>query len=128
MQFLRSSIFLFGLFLIYYIYDKYMASPPDTFNFTYAKIVAVIVLFTAIIPFIISYFSLKLLKGAWSYVFALILPVFCSALGYATFFYLFIAPNSSQVELMQVVPRSLIPGLAISLILIVTALLTRKTP
>jgi hypothetical protein len=128
MRFLKSPILLFGLFLVYYIYDKYMGAAPEAFNIAYAKTVAIIVLLTAILPFIISYFSIKAVKGAGSYILALLLPTICSALGYAVFFYQFIAPFTSEVELMQVVPRSLIPGLAISLILIATALLKRKTP
>jgi len=128
MRFLKSPIVLFGLFLIYYIYDKYMGAAPETFNLAYAQTIAIIVLLTAVIPFIISSFLVKIVKGAGGYILALLLPTVCSALGYAAFFYKFIAPFSSEVELMQVVPRSLIPGLAISLILIVTALLKRKIP
>ena len=128
MRFLKSPFLLFGLFLIYYIYDKYMGAAPETFSLAYAKTVAIIVLLTAIIPFIISYFLLKIVKGSGGYILALLVPTICSALGYAAFFYKFIAPFTSEVALMQVVPRSLIPGLGISLILIVTALLKRKTP
>jgi hypothetical protein len=112
----KLPIILFGLFLVYYIYDKYMGQPPPSFNIEYGLTVALIVLLTAVIPFFNTWIFLRHTQGRLRFLLAAIVPILVSAIGYALFFYVFIAPSAPGVTVMQVVPRSAIPGFAISLI------------
>jgi ABC-type sugar transport system permease subunit len=103
-----------------------MGQPPEKFNIEYGLIIALIVLLTAIIPFIIASICVRRAKGSAQFLSALFVPVLVSAVGYALFFYIFVAPNAPGVTALQVVPRSAIPGFAISAIFFISYFITRS--
>ena len=121
----QLPIILFGLFLIYYMYDKYMGQPPPSFNVKYGLVVGLIVVLTAIIPFLCTWVLVRRIKGSAQFLSAVLLPTLVSAIGYALFFYVFIAPSAPGVTAMQVIPRSAVPGFAISAIFFISHFLTR---
>jgi hypothetical protein len=105
------------IFLTYYTYLKYF-SGFDTWNAEYALQVAILVVVTAIIPYYVArWITLKQVEIK-RLVIELMLPVILCAIGYTLFYYTRVKPNFPDVTLEQVMPRSLFPGISISLILL----------
>ena len=113
-QTLQSIIWL--VFLFGYSVYKYLAG-LQTWNTGYAIQVVIIVALTAAIPYYITKFvvgrqSINIAIGT-----SLIMPTVLAVLGYGVFFVLFIQKNFPDMTAMQVLPRGLLPGACMSIIL-----------
>lgn len=121
----HPSGMIFLVFLGVYSWQKYTAAAPETFSIGYAINVAILVTLTAILPYVITRFEIAMTKGPVRYILALTSPLILCGAGFATFFFLFIAPSFPQADIMTVLPRSLFPGVTISIILLVPLILHR---
>lgn len=109
----------FIIFLAIYGYMKYTAVPQLMGQSQYIITTAVVIFLTAIIPFFVSYFVGRNLRSTPRYLVLGLLPLLLCAIGLATYFFLFIAPNAPGVSIMQVLPRAIIPGIVMSVILLI---------
>lgn len=102
----------FIIFLVVYGYFKYTAVPQLMGQTQYILTTGVVIVLTAIVPFFSSYFIGRNLTSTARYLVLGLLPLMLCALGLATYFYLFIAPSTPSMSVMQVLPRAIAPGLA----------------
>jgi hypothetical protein len=114
----RVQMGLWILFLIFYTHRKYFAG-YDAWNTEYAIQVAILVIMTAIAPFYLVKFAVGRMEGSSKLLSTLILPSVLCAIGYGVFWYTRVRPSFPDVTLMQVLPRSLLPGIAISVLLLI---------
>jgi hypothetical protein len=121
----HPSLLIYLIFLAVYSWQKYRAAAPASFNQGYAINVAILVTLTAIVPYVVARLAMSMTSGAGRLASAVLVPTFMAAGGFATFFFVFIAPNFPQVELMTVLPRSLTPGGVIAVILLIHMVLRR---
>ncbi|TNE58242.1 MAG: hypothetical protein EP340_06110 [Alphaproteobacteria bacterium] len=115
---LRLQTGLWVLFLIGYTALKYFAG-YNAWNTQYAIQVAILVLMTAVAPFYLSKAVSMRAEGAGRWVMTLVLPVLLCAIGYGLFWYFRVKPSFPDVTLLTVLPRSLLPGLSISVLLLI---------
>lgn len=121
----NTPLIIFVLFLAFYTFQKYTAVPQNGFNSGYAISVAIIVALTALMPYIITRIKMRFTSGALRVVTVLIAPVVVSAIGFALYFYGYIAPNFPGVSIAAVLPRSIFPGVVISGILLLSLAINR---
>jgi len=107
---------LWAAFLIYYCASKFLAGYSG-YSHAYAIQVGIIVLSTALAPYYLTQFCMRFLAKVRLFL-AAVMPTLLAMAGYATFFYLFIAPNFPDIAAQQVIIRGLLPGLVISGILL----------
>ena len=116
----------FMLFFIVYGYFKYTAVPQQMGQAAYIVTTGVVLLLTAIIPFFASHFAIRNMTSNMRYVIAGVLPLTLCGIGLATYFFVFIAPNAPGISVMQVLPRAIVPGLVMGVLLLLP-LFMRKT-
>lgn len=116
----------FFLFLVFYSFQKYTAVPQTSFNPDYTINVAIIVAFTAVLPWFITRIKMRFTSGLMQMLAILLAPVAISAIGFAVYYYVFIAPNFPDVPITAVLPRSLFPGMTISAILLLSLVTGRR--
>lgn len=114
---------LWGAFLLYYCASKFLAGYQG-YSHAYAIQVSIIVLATAILPYYATLWMQRVARRGWLPV-TLFLPSLLAMSGYAAFFYIFIAPNYPDITASAVIPRGLMPGLAISAIMVLPVLIRR---
>lgn len=120
-----SSV-LFLLFLVVYTFQKYVAVPQQGFDPRYAINVGIIVALTAILPYLITKFVMRSGSMVSRITMVMVLPIVISTIGFAIYYFLFIAPNFADVPIKAVLPRSAFPGITVSAILILSLILNRK--
>jgi hypothetical protein len=116
MRHLSSLGFL--VFLAGYSVFKYQAVPDLMGQPSYMISTAILVTLTAILPYGLSLLAVWRLSGPLEWALSAILPFVLSALGLATFFYLFIQPSFPGMSVMDVLPRALMPGILMGGILV----------
>lgn len=116
----------FLIFLIVYSYHKYNAVPSLMGQTSYILTSCLLVILTAIIPFYLSISWSNKTKPPSRYVLAGITPLLLSTLGLTAYFYLFIAPNAPGISIIQVLPRAILPGLVMGMILVASILVKEK--
>ena len=104
-------------FLVIYFAQKYVADMKEDFQLGYLINVGILVMLTSVIPYYLTRVGMNIVSGNARAVTALILPVTFSAMGLAVFFYIFIKPYVPGLSLMTILPRSLIPGIIMTVIL-----------
>ena len=107
---------LWAAFLLYYSYTKFFAAYQG-YSHAYAIQVALIVIATAILPFYLTRWLARAIPGARLPI-MIVVPSLIALTGYAAFFFVFISPNFPQISAAQVIPRGFVPGVVISLILL----------
>lgn len=112
-------------FLVIYIGHKFLAGGGGI-STNYAIQVAIIVVLTALIPFYVTSRLGHLLVRIRVAIFA-VLPVGLAMAGYATFYFVFIAPNFPEVAAADVIVRGITPGIVISAILLVPVITSRRS-
>jgi hypothetical protein len=108
----------FIIFLIVYGYFKYTAVPQLMGQSQYILTTGIVIVLTAIVPFFLSYFIARKVSSNARYVVLGLLPLLLCALGLAFYFYIFIAPNAPGMSVMQVLPRTIVPGLVMGALLL----------
>ena len=106
-----------AIFLIAYSAQKYLAVPQESFSLQYTYMTGLVILFTAILPLVLTGLISSRLKGLMAIAVAFFLPGILSAAGYASYWYLFITQIAPDVPIDAVVPRALTPGIAMGVIL-----------
>lgn len=104
----------FWIFFAVYAYIKYARGFNGTFSIAYTQSVVILLFLTAIIPYLFAYWGAQL--GKRIHPGLGVLAAFASGLGlcvggYATYYFVFIAPNNPQIALSLVAPRGVWPGL-----------------
>lgn len=122
---LRTHI-SFLIFILVYGYFKYTAMPSLMGSSEYILTTVLVILLTAIIPYFATYILTRKGGSLDQYLLAGLLPLPLCAGGLAAYFYLFIAPNAPGMSVMDVLPRSLVPGLVMGAILLVPMLMHKK--
>ena len=117
----------FILFLLIYSYMKYTAMPNLMGSMQYLLTTVLVVLLTAIIPYIVSFILTRKGSSLKQYMTAAFLPLLLCTTGLAVYFYLFIAPNAPGMVVTQVLPRAIVPGLVMGAILILPMFMHKKT-
>ena len=120
----RVQCGLWVLFLVGYTALKYFAG-YNAWNTQYAIQVAILVMMTAIVPFYLSKAIVGRSEGAAQWAAALLLPVVLCGLGYALFWYFRVKPSFPDVTLATVMPRSLMPGISIAVLILIPKVLRR---
>ncbi|TNE36751.1 MAG: hypothetical protein EP347_10200 [Alphaproteobacteria bacterium] len=121
---LRLQTGLWVLFLIGYTALKYFAG-YNAWNTEYAIQVAILVVMTAVAPFYLSKGLVARMDGVGGWLVTLVTPVVLCAIGYALFWYFRVKPSFPDVTLMTVLPRSLLPGLSITVLVLLPKVLRR---
>lgn len=106
-----------GAFLALAAYTllKYTAG-QQPFSVPYALQVLIIVTLTALLPWVLTRLAERFLPGLrWPA--RLVLPTALACSGYAVFFVVFIAPVAPDVPAGAVVPRGVLPGLVMTILL-----------
>ena len=116
----------FAIFLVIYSVIKYRAVPELMGQPTYIKSTIILVILTAILPYFIALFVRGKMAGTSKLIASLVLPLILCLVGLATYFYVFIAPNAPGMSVTQVLPRAIIPGLVMGLILAQPLFMHRK--
>ena len=116
----------FILFLAIYSYIKYTAMPNLMGSSQYILTTMLVVLLTAIIPYIVTYILTRKGGSLGQYMTAGLLPLLLCAAGLATYFYLFIAPNAPGMSVTEVLPRAVVPGLVMGVILLLPMFMHKK--
>ena len=111
---------VWALFLVGYIAYKYLAG-LHSWNTGYAIQVGIIALLTAVIPYYATSLAAARLDTTRKMTVLLVLPTLLAATGYGIFFVVFVRPSFPDVTALQVMPRGLLPGLAITAIQVFTA-------
>ncbi len=106
---------LWAIFLLYYCASKFLAGYQG-YSHAYLIQVVIIVAATAVIPYYLTRWAMKLEKLELAV--AIFAPSLLAMAGYGGFFYVFIAPNFPDMAASQVIVRGLIPGMVISMILV----------
>ena len=104
----------FALFLIVYSAVKYQAVPSQMGQSTYIFTTIILVVLTALIPYLIGLSMAAKVKLGHPFVTAIIVPFLLSAGGLAVYFFLYIKPVAPGMSVTQVLPRAVIPGLCLS--------------
>lgn len=111
-----SKIGLIGypILFILYAYYKYAVAAPDEFSAAYAQSVAVLVLLTAIPPFILGLAFVRgmALRGFVGVMAAAFVGVILCVAGYAAYWWFFLAPIGGAPAVYDVAPRGIGWGLA----------------
>ncbi len=105
-------------FLVIYFAQKYVADMKEDFQLGYLINVGILVMLTTVIPYYLTRLGMRIFSGNARAATALILPVTFSAIGLAVFFFIFIKPYVPGLSLMAILPRSLIPGIIMTIILL----------
>ncbi len=110
-----------ALFFVGYAAKKYFIVWPPTWDFTpgYLTFTAIVIFVTGWIPFAAA---LGVTRGAYSHLklaLAALTPIPLSASGYAGYWFLVIQRSYPNIELMDVVPRAIIPGALFATLLVV---------
>jgi len=116
----------FWVFLIIYTYLKYAVAFEQLTSLNFVLSTAVMILLTAVLPYTLSYYFLKKRRGFRRYMLAFFGPLILGAIGLALYFYIFIAPSGAPVSIVQVLPRSVTPGLIMGTILLASTWLFRR--
>lgn len=121
------SLIGFLVFLCIYSYFKYTAVPSLMGTTLYMISTAILVILTAIVPYFLTrVLTTKVAQPRKKWVLSFS-PLVLSALGLALYFYLFIAPNAPGMSVLQILPRSILPGVVISLLLLGPSLINKRT-
>ena len=105
-------------FLVIYFAQKYVADMKEDFQLGYLINVGILVMLTTVIPYYLTRLGMRIFSGNTRAASALILPVTFSAIGLAVFFFIFIKPYVPGLSLMAILPRSLIPGIIMTVMLL----------
>jgi hypothetical protein len=105
-------------FLVIYFAQKYVADMKDDFQLGYLINVGILVMLTTVIPYYLTRLGMNIVSGNARAATALVLPITFSAIGLAVFFFIFIKPYVPGLSLMAILPRSLIPGIIMTVILL----------
>ena len=109
----RLALIGYAIFLVGYSWWKYSVAAPAEFSAAYAQSVAVLVLMTGVVPFLLTFGAIKaagvrgVAGGALGLIFG---AIFCVG-AYAAFWALFIAPSAADVAVTEVALRGVGWGL-----------------
>ena len=104
----------FALFLAVYSTLKYQAVPSQMGQSAYIKTTIILVILTAIIPYLIGLFMAAKVKLGHPFAMAIVVPFALSVIGLAAYFFMYIQPFAPGMSVTQVLPRAIIPGLCLS--------------
>ena len=116
----------FTAFLAIYGYFKYQAVPSQMGQSTYIITTIILVTLTAVLPYIIGLWATAKFRAGHPYLRAAVVPFLLSALGLALYFYLFIQPAAPNMSVTKILPRSVIPGLCLSTLVVFWAFWRNK--
>lgn len=114
----RTQNLVWIVFLLLYFAQKYVADIKEDFQLGYLLNVGILVMLTTVLPYYLTRLGMYLVAGKTRAVLALTLPITFSALGLSVFFFVFIKPYVPDLPLLTVLPRSLIPGIIMTVILV----------
>lgn len=114
----RTQNLVWIVFLLLYFAQKYVADIKEDFQLGYLLNVGILVMLTTVLPYYLTRLGMYLVAGKTRAVLALTLPITFSALGLSVFFFVFIKPYVPDLSLLTVLPRSLIPGIIMTVILV----------
>jgi hypothetical protein len=120
-----QNLIWFAMLICYAAY-KYLPG-MQTWNTTYAIQVAIITILTAVVPYYATSFLASRMERLNSMIAIALLPTMLAITGYGLFYLVFIRANFPDVTAMQVLPRGILPGIAISALL-ATFHFTRPNP
>lgn len=113
---------LWAIFLLYYCGEKFFAGYQG-YSHLYLLQVGIIVLLTAVIPFYGTKVAMRYEPAR--FIVAVFLPSLLAMSGYGAFYITFIAPNFPDVPATAVIVRGIVPGVVISMILCLPAIINR---
>ena len=113
MSMCKLQLLAYAVFLILYAAQKYLAADPGTFVPQYVFTTAILVVLTGVIPFFVGRFVFDRTGSGIGVasIASLLVPLVLTAIGLAIYFFMFIAPQNLGLSVMDVLPRSLTPGL-----------------
>jgi hypothetical protein len=114
----KAQNIIWIIFLVLYFAQKYVADIKEDFQLGYLLNVGILVILTAVIPYYLTRLGMYLVTGKTRAVLALTLPITFSAMGLSVFFFVFIKPYVPDLPLLSILPRSLIPGIIMTIILV----------
>lgn len=113
------------VFFVVYAAQKYLAVPQDGFNLSYIISTGIVVLLTALVPFLVALFVSTRGTKPVNVVTGLAAPVLLSGVGFWAYWQFFILGFAPDVPLSQVLPRALMPGLIMGALLAFRALFVK---
>lgn len=105
------------VFFVIYAAQKYLAVPQESFNPAYITSTSIVVFMTALLPFCLAWFLKSRFHKPVSIIIALIVPGVLAAIGFASYWYFFILSFAPDIAVTTVLPRALMPGLIMGVIL-----------
>lgn len=110
----RLGLIGYPIFFVFYAWYKYSVAAPATFSSAYAQSVVILVLLTAVPPFLVSYLALRAtgLRGFTGVLFAAAVGLVLCVAGYAAYWWFFLAPIGGAPAVYDVAPRGVGWGLA----------------
>ncbi|WP_299192113.1 hypothetical protein [uncultured Erythrobacter sp.] len=102
---------LYGVFLLAFGAYKYLIAAPPEFSIGYMVSVAILVVLTGVIPFVVAaWLAGKMPSPAGQWVVAIAVALIVCCAGYASYWALFIAPTGADVPMQAVALRGIYPG------------------
>lgn len=103
----RLGLIAYVIFLVAYSWYKYSVAAPQEFSAGYAQSVVILVLMTGVAPFVIALAALKVsnAKRFAAGVVGIVVGLVACVVGYAAFWWLFIAPAGAAPAAYDVAAR-----------------------